>query len=190
MLNLIEEVLTNEIATSISSLHSQPSVTTFIDTSIHEALCGRREDIKTEFKSDISSKGKLKIVEGVGTYYKSQLVRDDYKRRHVSFKSEVVEAVSALRTKLEVDGAEVAQFYIYDRFMSWGRPDMLQRCDDFIRIIMEDDYDVDTLLCVLMASFPMRRRLSYRSQLYSYAMDKASRYYGTIELQQLFAGLE
>lgn len=149
MLNLIEEVLTNEIATSISSLHSQPSVTTFIDTSIHEALCGRREDIKTEFKSDISSKGKLKIVEGVGTYYKSQLVRDDYKRRHVSFKSEVVEAVSALRTKLEVDGAEVAQFYIYDRFMSWGRPDMLQRCDDFIRIIMEDDYDVDTLLVYL-----------------------------------------
>ena len=167
MLNLIKEVLTNEITSSLSSLHSQSSVTILIDTSIHQAICGRREEIKTEFKTDISSKGRLEIVEGMGTYYKSQLVRDDYKRRHVNFNAEVVEAVSALRTKLDSDGAEVAQFYIYDRFMSWGRPGTLQRCDDFIRIIMEDDYDVDTLLCVLMASFPLRRRLSYRSQLYS-----------------------
>lgn len=190
MLNLIEEVLTNEIVSSLSSLHSQSSVTTLIDTSIHEALCGRREVFTTEVKTDIPSKSRLEIVEGVGTYYKSHIIRDDYKRKHINFNAEVVEAISALRKKLDAEGAEVAQFYIYDKFMSWGRSGTLQRCDDFIRIIMEDDYDVDTLLCVLMASFPLRRRLSYRSQLYSYAMDKASRYYGTIELQQLFSGLE
>lgn len=66
MLNLIEEVLTNEIASSLSSLHSQPSVTTLIDTSIHEALCGRREFFTTEVKTDIPSKSRLEIVEGVG----------------------------------------------------------------------------------------------------------------------------
>lgn len=191
MLNLkLEDVLTNEESSLAPYTLQSSAASNFVVTTIHEGVCSQKSVGIVPARTDIPSIGKVEIVKEVGTLYKKDLITSEYRRIHAKFNEEALLAASIIRQKISSQKAEEAQMVIYDRFMGWSTPEHLHRCDDLMHLIMDDDYDIETLLCVLMASYPLRKRLSYRSVLYAKAMQKASQVYGTVEIQQLFSGLE
>lgn len=192
MLDLILDSLSTDslLTTTLQNNSLENKDSTLINTNVEEEIRTHKELCIEESYSDIPSKGKVEFLNTNGSLYKENLINCDYKRHFTSFNEDVMLTISTLKNTLSERRYGDAQYYIYDKVIGWSKPEFLQRCDDFMRIIMDDDFEIETLLCVLMATYPLRKRLSYRSSLYEFAFSKASQSYGVLEVKQLFSGLE
>lgn len=82
-----------------------------------------------------------------------------------------------------------AMYVVHKQFISWKREKDLTSCDLFFKNVDVRDLDIRILISLLMASFQLKSRLSYRTHFYEKVLKKASLEFSQKELIQIFSNL-
>lgn len=99
----------------------------------------------------------------------------------------LVDKVNRFHQNNEIREAMVT---VYSQFMDWARKGDFGYCDEFLSILNPSDYDATFLLCVVMASHPMKSVLSYRQELFSKIRNELDKRYGFVEAENIMRGLK
>lgn len=98
-----------------------------------------------------------------------------------------LEEILALQEKMQL---EDCMYRVYEQMSMWSIEHKLKLCDDLLDCIKVELFDIHVLLSLLMATFPMRKRLNYRSVFFSKVQNHVRKRYSEDKMNELFVGLE
>lgn len=82
-----------------------------------------------------------------------------------------------------------AMYLIHRQFIQWKREKNLAACDLLFKHLDIYQLDIQILICILMASFQIKSRLSYRADFFTKVIEKATLIFSEKELRQIFSNL-
>ena len=85
---------------------------------------------------------------------------------------------------------EDCMYRIYEQMSSWSMNHKIECCDYLLDNIEVNLFDIHILLSLLMATFPMRKRLNYRQAFFTRVQNHARQRYSEEMMNELFVGLE
>lgn len=103
---------------------------------------------------------------------------------------EVLDLLSSLYENQKQKTYQVCMYKIYDQFGAWQKNKWYSKCDNFLKYIEAEDFDVRILLSLLMASLPMKKNLNYRREFYDSVLQRARLVYSSAEIDSIFVGLD
>lgn len=103
---------------------------------------------------------------------------------------DVRELVSFISESVRSDDHQKYMYKVYDVFSTWQSEDRPRKCDEFMQLLQEVDLDLRVNLSILMATFPLRAKLNYRSRFYDFAVKRALIDFTEDEVEQIFMGLK
>lgn len=118
-------------------------------------------------------------------------IEESERRQKVNEEREQVQTLISKMIELQsARSYDECMFQIYKHFRRWTSEDTLSRCDYVLKYVSTDDFDIHILISLLMASFPLRSRLSYRSMFYEKVLMKARLTYNSEDINRIFGGLK
>lgn len=103
---------------------------------------------------------------------------------------EILDLLSSLYDNQKQKTYQVCMYKIYDQFGAWQKNKWYSKCDNFLKYIEAEDFDVRILLSLLMASLPMKKNLNYRREFYDSVLQRARLVYSSAEIDSIFVGLD
>ena len=82
-----------------------------------------------------------------------------------------------------------AMYLVHKQFIQWKREKNLTACDLLFKDLDICQLDIQILISILMASFQIKSRLSYRADFYTKVIEKATLIFSENEIQQIFSNL-
>lgn len=167
------------------------------DTSAYdliEVIVERRDssawDSRNSERSSLIAKEKQEIREIRHQIYFYN-IEENKRRQNVNEEREQVQTLISKMLELQNDRSyDECMFQIYKHFRKWTSEDTLSRCDYVLKYVSTDDFDIHILISLLMASFPLRSRLSYRSMFYEKVLMKARLSYDSEDINKIFGVLK
>lgn len=120
----------------------------------------------------------------VSTSSKPRVLSTSVKR----YSTEVRKLVSTIGTE-QMDDSKKTMRDIYQTFINYRKSRNYEACDEILRAVDVDSINFEILISLLMASFPVRRWLSYRSLLYNKVFEKAVVLYSISEANLILKNL-
>lgn len=118
-------------------------------------------------------------------------IEENERKHRVNEEREQVQTLISKMLELQNDRSyDECMFQIYKHFRRWTSEDTLSRCDYVLKYVSIDDFDIHILISLLMASYPLRSRLSYRSVFYEKVLMKARISYTSDDIKRIFGGLK
>lgn len=132
-----------------------------------------------------------KTIRDIRRQIHSYDIEDDIRKRHLIQEKEQVQSLISIMRRLQDDCSyDECMYQVYKYFRRWSSESSFSRCDYVLKYVSIDDFDIHILISLLMASFPLRSRLSYRSVFYEKVLTKARITYSSEEIQKIFGGLK
>lgn len=103
---------------------------------------------------------------------------------------QLIRMVREMQRLQEENDIDHCMYRVYEQMSDWSAERRLSLCDRLLKAIEVEDYDMHILLSLLMASFPMRKRLSFRSEFFGRVLERARRIYSEEEIHDIFVGLD
>lgn len=82
-----------------------------------------------------------------------------------------------------------AMYHVHEQFIHWKRMQQFTECDLLLKQLNVEEFDLRILLSLLMASFQIKTRLSYRPLFYDKVYAVAQRSLSEDELLKIFPSL-
>lgn len=120
----------------------------------------------------------------VSTSSKPRVLTSNVKR----YSTEVRKLVTTIESDQMEDSRKTMRD-IYQTFINYRKCRNYEACDEILRAVDVDSINFEILISLLMASFPIRRWLSYRSSLYNKTFDKAVVLYSIAEANIILKNL-
>lgn len=169
------------------------------DTSAHdlvEIIVERNSssacDSRCVSRSSQVVKEKLEIREirrGIHLYNIDETERE--RKQKINEEKEMVQSlISKMRELQNTRSYDECMYQVYKHFRRWTAEDSFSRCDYVLKYVSTDDFDIHILISLLMASYPLRSRLSFRNGFYDKVLMKARLSYTADEIQRIFGGLK
>lgn len=169
------------------------------DTSAHdlvEVIVERNSssawDSRSESRSSLVVKEKLEIREirrSIHSYNTDETERE--RKQKVNEEKEKVQSLISKMYELQnTCSYDECMYQVYRHFRRWSAEDSFSRCDYVLKYVSTDDFDIHILISLLMASYPLRSRLSFRNGFYDKVLMKARLSYTAEEIQRIFGGLK
>ena len=118
-------------------------------------------------------------------------IEDNERKQRVNEEREQVQTLISKMRELQDDHSyDECMFQVYKHFRRWTSEDLFSRCDNVLKYVSTDDFDIHILISLLMASYSFRSRLSYRSVFYEKVLMKARISYDSEDIQKIFGGLK
>lgn len=118
-------------------------------------------------------------------------IEENERKQRLSEEREQVQMFIALMQELQNNHSyDECMFQIYKHFRRWISENTLSRCDYVLKYVSTDDFNIHILISLLMASYPFRSRLSYRSMFYEKVLIKARITYTSEDIKRIFGGLK
>lgn len=117
---------------------------------------------------------------------------EEAERKQKSFEErEHVQSLLSKMMKLQKSNSyDECMYQVYKHFRRWTSEEALSRCDYVLKYVSTDDFDIHVLISLLMATYPLRSRLSYRSLFYERVLMKARISYSSEDIKRIFGGLK
>lgn len=90
----------------------------------------------------------------------------------------------------EGNNQDDCMYRVYEQMSIWSMNHKIECCDYLLDFIKVELFDIHILLSLLMATFPMRKRLTYRRSFFTRVKDHARQRYSEEKMNELFVGLE
>ena len=118
-------------------------------------------------------------------------IEENERKQSVIEEREQVQTLISKMRELQNDRSyDECMYQIYKHFRKWTSEDTLSRCDYVLKYVSAEDFDIHILISLLMASYPLRSRLSYRSLFYEKVLMKARITYTSEDIKRIFGGLK
>lgn len=118
-------------------------------------------------------------------------IEEENRRQKVYKEREQVQSLIAKMQELQKSNSyDECMYQVYKHFRRWNSKDSLSHCDYVLKYVSTDDFNIHILISLLMASYPLRNRLSYRSVFYEKVLLKARLTYSSHEIEKIFGGLK
>lgn len=114
---------------------------------------------------------------------------DDIKKR-VEDERSLLALINEMRRLQAKKDYDHCMYRVYEQISDWSSQNRINLCDRLLEVLEVEEYDIHVLLSLLMASFPMRKKLSYRSVFMGRVLAHARLYFSTDEVKDMFVGLE
>lgn len=85
---------------------------------------------------------------------------------------------------------EDCMYRVYEQMSIWSMEHKIECCDSLLENIEVEHFDIHILLSLLMATFPMRKRLNYRRFFFTRVQNHARQRFSEEKMNELFVGLE
>lgn len=147
-------------------------------------------DSRSTCRSSLMADEKTAIREIRRQIHSYDIEEDDRKKHLIQEKEQVQMLISMMHNLQEDCSYDECMYQVYKHFRKWSSEQSFSRCDYVLKYVSIDDFDIHILISLLMASFPLRSRLSYRSVFYEKVLTKARITYSSEEIQKIFGGLK
>jgi len=118
-------------------------------------------------------------------------IDEEQRKKKVIEEREQVQSLISKMNELQISRSyDECMYQVYRHFKKWVTEDSFSRCDYVLKCISIDDFDIHILISLLMASYQMKNRLSYRSVFYEKVLNKARITYTSEDIQRIFGGLK
>ncbi len=122
--------------------------------------------------------------------FNTEEVERERKQKVNEEKEKVQSLISKMLELQNTRSYDECMYQVYRHFRRWTIEDSFSRCDYVLKYVSIDDFDIHILISLLMASYPLKSRLSYRNVFYDKVLMKARLSYTTDEIQRIFGGLK
>lgn len=140
-----------------------------------------RDSIIAQQKNDLRSiRSKIHLYD---------IEEEDRKRKVNEEREQVQTLISKMQDLQNSRSYDECMFQVYKHFRKWTSEDSFSRCDYVLKYVSTNDFDIHILISLLMASYPMRNRLSFRSVFYENVLMKARMTYSSDDIQRIFSSL-
>ena len=82
-----------------------------------------------------------------------------------------------------------AMYYVHEQFIQWKSKQQFAECDLLLKQLNVEEFDLRVLLSLLMASFQIKSRLSYRPLFYDKVYAFAQKFLSEDDILKIFPSL-
>ena len=179
---LVEEILKSIEQNDTSAYNLLEVIVERKDSSAWDSRYSGRSSLMAKEKQDIRE-----IRKKIHFYNIEEIER---KQRIFEEREQVQSLISKMIELQKSSSYDECMYQVYKHFRRWTSEDTLSRCDYVLKYVSTDDFDIHILISLLMASYPLRNRLSYRSVFYEKVLVKARISYNSEEIKKIFGGLK